>query len=84
MIVSFGYNQGTPPVADKVFDVRDLSHTLAHPNDKSRLLEITEYATAHPCQRIAIGCDEGKHRSRVLADLVGAKTKQSIYHRDLA
>lgn len=82
MILSFGYKQGEPRRAQKVFDVRDLSHDSSSPEFLQKYQEIVDYGRAHPGEHVAIGCDKGSHRSVVLANKVATALRTSVYHRD--
>lgn len=82
MLISFGFNKGLPPKANKIFDVRDLSHDTNSPWFKARTQEVADYVTQHPLQTVAVGCDMGEHRSRVLVDRVATQLRTSKYHRN--
>ncbi len=83
MIVTFGFDVGAPPArAQKVFDVRDLSHDVDSPEFVARQMEIVEYAKAHPGENIAIGCAKGKHRSKTMGNRVATRARTGVYHRD--
>ena len=83
MILSFGYGDKKGlPRADKVFDVRDLSHDTNSPAFDAHTQEILDYAKKHPTQLIAVGCEKGAHRSRTIVDRVATKLRTSKFHRD--
>lgn len=84
MILSFGFKngKGVPTNASKVFDIRDLSHDTKSIWFKARMQEILDYAKQHPKQVIAVGCEEGQHRSRVMVDEVARQLRASKFHRD--
>lgn len=85
MITSFGYKHGPAPKrADKVFDVRDLTHDTNSPEFKDKQREIVEYGRAHGGESIAVGCEKGQHRSVVLASKAASALRQSLYLRDKA
>lgn len=80
-IVSFGFSRRSlKPQADKVVDVRELTHNLDAP-EASKLIEdvCSKYEAG---QTIAIGCEKGKHRSVVLADRIAKQLGLRVYHRD--
>ena len=83
MLISFGFDKGAPPRnAAKVFDVRDLSHDTNSPWFKARQQEIADYAKQHPLQTVAVGCDKGEHRSKVMVDRVAGLLHASKFHRN--
>jgi RNase adaptor protein for sRNA GlmZ degradation len=82
MVISFGFDKGEPRRTPKIFDVRDLSHDTTAPDFQARIAEIIQYAQAHPGEDIAVGCDKGSHRSRVIANAVATKLRTSVFHRD--
>jgi RNase adaptor protein for sRNA GlmZ degradation len=81
VIIAFGYEHGIPR-ADKVFDVRELTHNTSDPEFLAKQQEITEYGREHARETIAIGCKQGKHRSVELARRVASALRQSLYLRD--
>lgn len=85
MITAFGYQRGDAPKrADKVFDVRSLTHDTNSGEFLDKQREIIEYGRAHPQESIAIGCEQGAHRSVVLAGKVASALRVSLYLRDKA
>lgn len=82
MLISFGFDKGAPPKAQKVFDVRDLSHDTKSPWFTGRVQEIRDYVKAHPYQTVAVGCDKGQHRSKVIVDRVATELRISKFHRN--
>jgi len=82
MILSFGYKNGSGriPHDATVFDVRSLTHTEKDPTFIAKAEEIATYGQLHPGQAIAIGCEKGKHRSKVLADKVAQVLRRSVVH----
>jgi RNase adaptor protein for sRNA GlmZ degradation len=82
MVISFGYRHGVPQRADHVFDVRTLTHDVNAPAFLDTFRNIVEYGRQHPNQTLAIGCEQGKHRSVVLANKVATALRTSVYLRD--
>ena len=80
MVVTFGHNKRSKPKADQYVDVRDLSHDLRRPEAD----DVVEKACkAHKRgQTIAIGCEQGSHRSVVLGERIAAKLGVGIQHLD--
>lgn len=83
MITSFGYTTTGPPSrVDKVFDVRSLTHKESDPAFKGAILDIVKYGQEHPGASIAVGCEKGLHRSKVIAHAVASRLRQSVFHRE--
>lgn len=82
MIVSFGHDHGAPSTASQVFDLRGLSHDTNSPAFLQSFRDIVEYGRANPHGTIAIGCEQGKHRSVVMANKVATALRVGVYHRD--
>jgi RNase adaptor protein for sRNA GlmZ degradation len=82
MIMSFGYDQNPLPRADKVFDVRDLTHAVNSTQFLAREDEIADYCRQHPSEAVAIGCANGTHRSKILADRIAKRLRTSVFHRE--
>lgn len=79
--MSFGFDKtGPPKSAKKVFDVRDLSHDVHSPWFRARQQEIADYVRQHPLQTVAVGCDKGEHRSKVMVDNVARLLRVSKFH----
>lgn len=82
MIQSFGYKHGPIVRAHKTFDVRTLTHDTNSPEFAAKRAEIQDYVTSHPGETVAIGCEKGLHRSRVLANQVATAARTSVLHRE--
>lgn len=83
MIFSFGYDgAGPPPGVSKVFDVRELTHNEHDPAFKDAITQMIEYVQAHPKESVAIGCQKGQHRSRVIAHQAAMRLRTSVFHRE--
>lgn len=82
MIISYGAKHGVPPRVDKIFDVRTLSHDTTSPAFLDQYRTIVEYGRSCPGATIAIGCEQGKHRSVVLANKAATALRTSVHHRD--
>lgn len=80
-VISFGYKQrALTPQADQIVDVRKLSHDLNLPEVDDLIEGIAkDYKVG---QNIAIGCEQGKHRSVELAKRLGERLKLRVQHRD--
>lgn len=83
MVMSFGQSHGAPTRATKTFDVTNLTHNTRSPEFLAKFQEIVDYGRSNPGAVIAIGCQQGKHRSVVLANKVSAALRTGVYHRDL-
>jgi len=80
-VISFGYaRRALVPKADQVVDVRDLGHDMESPDVEQRVNVICH--DFRPGQTIAIGCEQGKHRSVTIAQRVAEKLKLRLQHRD--
>jgi len=82
VLISFGFDKGTPPKASKTWDIRDLSHDTKSPWFTARFQEIRDYVKAHPKETVAVGCDKGEHRSKVMVDRVATELRTSKFHRN--
>jgi len=81
MLVSFGFNKrSAPSSAKKVFDIRDLSHDTKSKWWVARRQEIRDYVKQHPKLTVAIGCEEGVHRSKVMVDQIAQELRISKFH----
>jgi RNase adaptor protein for sRNA GlmZ degradation len=80
-LISFGYRHGPPPAADVVVDVRALSPDLSH---RAAARVRTRIADAlHRGQSVAVGCDEGQHRSvHLVQDCQRWMPQIPVTHRD--
>lgn len=84
MILAFGYKHGNPPPRlAKVFDVRDLTHDTKRADFQDRESLILHYAREHPGVDIGIGCEQGQHRSVVLARSIAKALHTSYHFRDV-
>ncbi len=79
-IVTFGFENGTPPVTDVQFDVRDLTHDMHAPAAKAKLDDMVSKCSAD--QTISIGCKRGEHRSVVMGMRLAEKLDVPLTHRD--
>ena len=79
-IVSFGYDHGDPPEADRVFDIR---HTRYNKESWDREAERIHSETT-PGERVAIGDKHGHTRSVQVAERVAKELEPdvSLKHRD--
>lgn len=84
MIMSYGAKHGHPNRMDHTFDVRTLTHNTSSPEFTEKFREIVEVGRQNPAASIAIGCEQGKHRSVALANKVASALRVSVYHRDLS
>lgn len=83
MILAFGYKHGGPPRGvKKVFDVRDLTHDTHREDFLQRESEIREYVRAHPGEDVAVGCDQGQHRSVTIVRSVATALHRGYHFRD--
>lgn len=82
MVISFGYKHGAPSNVAAIHDIRDLSHDTTGDAFKQRTAQIVEDGKKQPGQSIAIGCEDGKHRSVVMASRVASALRTGLYHRD--
>lgn len=82
MITSFSFAKEKPPRATKIFDVRDLPYGASDAL-RDRVRAINEYLRDHPGESIAIGCEDGQHKSPRVAQHVATYMRQSLRHRDL-
>ena len=82
-ITTFGYNNGDPPSADTVFDVRQ--ETTGDTPEGEREAADRILKRVKPGDRIAIGCDHGQFSSVHVARLVKKALGDNctITHRDL-
>lgn len=80
MIVTFGHSKRQKPRADHYFDVRDLSHDLRRPEAE----EVVEAACKayRQGQTVAIGCEQGSHRSVVLGERIAKRLGVNVKHLD--
>lgn len=80
-ITTFGYKYGSPPEADRVYDVRDLS---GDPLYRHQVREKAEKISQElePGEHIAIGCFLGHDRSPAVAKEVQRLYGGTIEHRD--
>lgn len=81
--MSFGHKHGVPKNAIKVFDIRDLSHDTKSKWFTARTQEVKDYVKQHPMQTVAVGCDDGVHRSKVMVDSIAKELRISKFHRDV-
>jgi hypothetical protein len=88
IVTTFGYDNGAPPKADHLFDVRDVeSHDLA--GREARADEIAEQilnpnVPPHVGDDIGIGCDHGDDRSVHIARMVQKHVpNMQVVDRDL-
>jgi RNase adaptor protein for sRNA GlmZ degradation len=82
MIIAFGYKRHSVPAqASKVFDVRALTHDTNRDDFLAKQGEIEDYVRQNPHTVIAIGCEQGKHRSVTLAKRIAQSTRTSYTTR---
>ena len=83
MLMSFGYDRRWAPMnAQKVFDVRELTHDTKSPEFQNNRKEILDYVQTHPNELVAIGCKKGKHRSKLLAQDIANTVRTSYLHME--
>jgi RNase adaptor protein for sRNA GlmZ degradation len=82
VLISFGHKHGVPDRVQKVFDVRDLTHNTKSPKFQERLAEIRRYISDNPGHNVAVGCEQGQHRSVILVNQLARALKVSHRHRD--
>ena len=82
MVVTFGHNKRKAPKADHTYDVRDLSHWMDSPEAN----DVVEKACQayQKGQTIALGCEQGQHRSVVLGDRIAKRLGVPVKHMDAA
>lgn len=82
MLTAFGYSKGSPPHADKVFDVRSLTHDTKRDDFQRKVSEVKTYITEHPGQSVAVGCEKGQHRSVAIVRQLAKELRTSYRLRD--
>ena len=80
MVVTFGHSKRKPPKADRTYDARELSHWMDAPEAKDMIEKVcSEYQKG---QTVAIGCEQGQHRSVELGERIAKRLGVKVQHLD--